>query len=161
MLLRPLIDPLLPNTSRRFESCGQAKSAGSVERIIDVNLNRLTEALRVVEDVVRLALEEPALLRRIRALRTRLGQQTRSLRRQVIESRGSEADPGREDRFDRARRNCLEDILMANLKRAQEAARVLEEMLKLEQLRLAAQLKEVRFSLYDIEKELLTTLDRR
>jgi thiamine-phosphate pyrophosphorylase len=42
---------------------------------------------------------------------------------------------------------------MANLKRAQEAARVLEEMLKLEDTRLSARMKEVRFRLYDVERD--------
>jgi len=107
----------------------------------------------VVEDVVRLGMDRPALLRRVRALRTRLGRETRALRRGVIVSRGSESDPGRGDRFDRTRRRSLEDVLAANLKRAQEAARVLEEVLKLEDARLAARMKEVRFQLYDVEKQ--------
>lgn len=94
-------------------------------------------------------------------MRTGVSRQTRSLRRRVIASRCSESDLGRTDRFDRARRRSIEDVLLANLKRAQEAARVLEEVLKLERLRLAARLKAVRFSLYDIEKEMLMTLNRR
>jgi hypothetical protein len=42
-----------------------------IARIIDVNLNRLTEGLRVVEDVVRLGLERkrlPASVRKLRRL---------------------------------------------------------------------------------------------
>jgi len=122
-------------------------------RIVDVNLNRLTEALKVLEDVVRLGLEDRRLLARIRALRERVSRATRSLRRQVITSRQSESDLGRSDRFDRMKRRGLEDVLMANFKRAEEAARVLEEVLKIETPRLAARCKEVRFRLYDLEKE--------
>ncbi len=110
---------------------------------------------------MRLSLESPELLQRVRTLRTEIGRQTSSLRRRVIASRCSESDLGRSDRFDRTRRRSIEDVLMANLKRAQEAARVLEEVLKLERVRLAGRMKEVRFSLYDMEKELLITLNRR
>jgi len=122
-------------------------------RIVDVNLNRLTEALRVVEDVVRLGLERPRLLGAVRRLRTRVSRDVLRLRRRVIRSRNSAADPGRPDRFDRTRRRSLADVLMANCKRAQEAARVLEEVLKTGEPELAARFKEVRFRLYDIEQQ--------
>lgn len=132
----------------------------SADRITDVNLNRLTEALRVVEDVVRLGLESRRLLQRVRGLRTRVGREVRLLRRRVILARDSAADPGRPDRFDRTRRRSLEDVLLANLKRAEEAARVLEEVLKLGEPKLAARFKEVRFRLYDIEGLALQMLER-
>lgn len=122
-------------------------------RIIDVNLNRLTEGLRVVEDVVRLGLEDRRLLAGIRKLRTQVGRDVRALRRQVISSRKSETDLGRGDRFDRAKRKSLDDVLLANFKRAEESARVLEEVLKVVEPALAGKLKAVRFRLYDLERE--------
>lgn len=124
-------------------------------RIIDVNLNRLTEGLRVVEDVVRLALENRRLLACIRKLRTQVGRDVLALRRQVIPGRRSEFDLGRGDRFDRARRKSLEDVLLANFKRAEESSRVLEEVLKVSDPDLAGKFKAVRFRLYDIEREAL------
>lgn len=124
-------------------------------RIIDVNLNRLTEGLRVVEDVVRLGLESRGLLAGVRKLRTQVGRDVRVLRRQVISSRQSETDLGRGDRFDRAKRKSLDDVLLANFKRAEEAARVLEEVLKVVEPALAGKLKAVRFRLYDLEREAL------
>jgi thiamine-phosphate pyrophosphorylase len=123
------------------------------DRIIDVNLNRLSEGLRVVEDIVRLGLEKKRLLAGVRGLRTRIGKDTRALRKRVILSRESETDLGRGDRFDRTKRKSLEDVLLANFKRAEEAARVLEEVLKLSDKSLAARFKAVRFRLYDLEKE--------
>ncbi|MBN2464921.1 thiamine-phosphate pyrophosphorylase [candidate division WOR-3 bacterium] len=121
-------------------------------RIIDVNLNRLTEGLRVVEDVVRLALEDRRLLVGIRRLRTQVGKDVRTLRRQVISSRKSETDLGRGDRFDRTKRKSLVDVLLANFKRAEESARVLEEVLKVSEPGLAGKFKAVRFRLYDFER---------
>jgi len=122
-------------------------------RIIDANLNRVTEGLRVVEDIVRLGLEKPRLLAGVRSLRTRIGRETRALRKSVISSRQSETDLGRGDRFDRTKRKNLEDVLLANFKRAEEAARVLEEVLKVEEPKLAGKLKAARFRLYDLEKQ--------
>jgi thiamine-phosphate pyrophosphorylase len=124
-------------------------------RITDANLNRLTEGLRVVEDVLRLGLEHKGLLRSVRTLRTRIGEETRELRRRVVAQRRSEDDPGRPDRFDRTKRRDLTDVLAANLKRCQEACRVLEEVLKIDDSRLSAKFKQARFRLYDLERQAL------
>jgi hypothetical protein len=129
------------------------RAGAAASRIIDVNLNRLTEGLRVAEDVVRLALEDRRLLAGIRKLRTQVGRDVRALRRQVIPSRKSEADLGRGDRFDRTKRKSLEDVMLANFKRAEESARVLEEVLKVSEPGLSGKFKAVRFRLYDLERE--------
>lgn len=121
-------------------------------RIIDANLNRLTEGLKVVEDVLRLGFEARALLAPVRRLRNSLCRPLAALRREVVGFRASETDPGRPDRFDRLRRRDLDDVLRANLKRAQESCRVLEETLKVARPGLAPGLKAARFRLYDIEK---------
>ena len=133
-------------------------ASDAVARIIDVNLNRLTEGLRVVEDVVRLGLEDRRLLAGIRKLRTQVGRDVRALRRQVVASRKSETGLGRGDRFDRAKRKSLEDVLLANFKRAEESARVLEEVLKMVEPALAGKLKAVRFRLYDLEREAVAAI---
>ena len=127
-------------------------------RIVDANLNRLTEGLKVVEDVVRFGLERKGLLRSVRALRVRVGVDTRSLRRQVVAGRDSERDAGRGDRFDRTARRDLADVLLANFKRAEESARVLEEVLKTTDAKLAARFKAARFRLYDLEKKAIEAI---
>lgn len=124
-------------------------------RIVDANLNRLTEGLKVVEDVLRLGLEHKGLLRSVRALRTQVGKEMRELRRRVVAQRRSEDDPGRPDRFDRTKRQDLTDVLAANFKRCQEACRVLEEVLKIDDPRLSTRLKQARFRLYDLERQAL------
>ena len=104
---------------------------------------------------MRLGLEDRRLLAGIRKLRTQVGRDVRALRRQVISSRKSETDLGRGDRFDRAKRKSLDDVLLANFKRAEESARVLEEVLKVVEPALAGKFKAVRFRLYDLEREAL------
>ncbi|UCG43620.1 MAG: thiamine-phosphate pyrophosphorylase [candidate division WOR-3 bacterium] len=129
-------------------------------RIIDVNLNRLLEGLKVIEDITRLGLDNKVLLRSVRALRNRVGRDTRSLRHSVLSARDSEQDPGRGDRFDRLRRRNLADVLAANFRRTQESSRVLEELLKVEAPALSPKLKSVRFRLYDLEKKALQAAER-
>jgi len=128
-------------------------------RIVDVNLNRLTEGLRVVEDIVRLGFEQKQLLSGIRRLRTRVGKEILDLRKQVILSRDSKTDLGRGDRFDRMKRRNLDDVLLANFKRAEESARVLEEVLKIEESKLSGRFKRIRFRLYDLEKQAVKALN--
>jgi len=129
------------------------------ERIIDVNLNRLSEGLKVAEDVIRFAAERPGVLRSIRSLRVRVGRETARLRQRVISNRRSEADPGRAAKFDRTTRKGLADVLSANFRRAEEASRVLEEILKVAEPALSGRFKAVRFRLYDLEKRALCGLD--
>jgi thiamine-phosphate pyrophosphorylase len=131
------------------------------ERIIDANLNRLSEALKVVEDLCRLELADPGLVRRVRGLRNDLNPVVIPLRQRVIGYRDSRADLGRESDFDKTLRADLRDVLVANLKRAQEACRVLEEAGKLEIWGLSPDFKRTRFALYDLEQEIAVRLARR
>ena len=130
-------------------------------RIIDVNLNRLTEALKVVEDITRLELGDAGLLRRVRGLRARLNPVVIPLRRRVVSYRRSGSDPGRGRGFDRTGRRDLGEVLVANLKRAQEACRVLEEVTKPETWGLSPGFKAARFALYDLEQDVAAKLARR
>lgn len=127
----------------------------TIARIVDANLNRLNEGLKVIEDIVRLGMNNPVLLTRIRTLRTRLGKIFLPLRLSVVQFRNSGQDPGRQDRFDRLKRKSLTDVLWVNFKRAEEASRVLEEVLKIDQPDYARRIKIVRFTLYDLEKRAL------
>jgi thiamine-phosphate pyrophosphorylase len=124
----------------------------SQNRIIDVNINRLTEGLRVVEEIVRFEFEDMKLLNSIRRIHNRLTRTIKNYRKAIIPFRKSETDLGRSDKFDKIKRQSLFDVLFANLKRSEEAARVLEEIIKINDPKMSAFFKEIRFSLYDIEK---------
>ena len=73
----------------------------SQNRIIDVNINRLTEGLRVVEEIVRFEIEDAKLLTSIRKIRNRLAKVLKNYRITVIPFRKSETDLGRSDKFDK------------------------------------------------------------
>lgn len=125
------------------------------DRIIDVNLNRLSEGLRVVEDIIRFKFEDKESLNTIRNLKRKLWQNLGETRKKVIWSRKSEQDIGRAAQFDRTNRTNIPDVLTANLKRSQESARVLEELFKITKPEATNLFKKIRFTLYDLEKEIL------
>ena len=128
------------------------------DRIIDVNLNRLTEGLRVIEDIARFKKEDQQTVNLIRNLKRKIWQNMGEMRKKTILSRQSQKDIGRAPKFDQTARNNLNDILTANIKRCQEASRVLEELLKLKNRQLSGIFKNIRFILYDLEKGLINTI---
>jgi thiamine-phosphate pyrophosphorylase len=124
------------------------------DQIIDVNLNRLSEGIKVLEDLARFYFRDYQTLQRIRNLKQSLWQKFGAIRKQAILSRQSEKDLGRKIRYDIHKRGNLVDILTVNFKRSQEASRILEELFKLINTKHTGFFKDLRFKLYDLEKRL-------
>lgn len=122
-------------------------------RIIDANLNRATEGLRVVEDVFRYGLDDSRMQQKLKTLRHRLASAVDFspfiAARNALSDVGFEAKGALENK-----RSSLKDILRANIKRVQEALRVLEEMLKLHSPETSGVMKEIRYACYEIEREM-------
>jgi len=126
------------------------------ERILDVNLNRLTESLKLIEDYVRFVMEDPSLLENIRRLRASFLDIKRSIPiKNFILHRQSENDLGREPDFDLIPRKTDDDILLANFSRAKESSRIIEEVLRKRVRKLSKHLKSLRFEIYDLEKKVV------
>jgi hypothetical protein len=70
-------------------------------------------------------------------------------------SRDILGDVGRGSIASESERACVEDVLYANCQRVKESLRVLEEFAKLKSPRVAADIKELRYAVYDIEKKAL------
>lgn len=122
-------------------------------RLLDANLDRAREGLRVLEDWCRFGLESEALVRRLRDLRQRLGQLHRD---QYRWARHTAADPATGLTHPaQAARLQVADVLAANAARVQEALRVLEEFGRLEDPALAREAAAIRYALYDLEVEVL------
>jgi thiamine-phosphate pyrophosphorylase len=131
---------------------------GKILRIIDANLNRGTEGLRVVEEICRFVLEDQKLTVRVKTLR---GQLSRIVPATLLVHRDSAGDVGREPYTkDEGRRTRVEDVFRANIKRAEEAVRVLEEFGKLIKPAYGRKFKVVRFELYSLEKEIVPRLSK-
>jgi len=125
-------------------------------RVIDANLNRAREALRVAEDIMRFIFDSPSVTRDLKLIRHGISGVIKSMPRynkDYLMSRSSETDVGRPtSRPERIRRGYA-DILYANLERAKESLRVLEEFFKLFDLKKSESFKSLRYKLYAIEKK--------
>lgn len=133
------------------------KNEGKILRIIDANLNRATEGLRVVEEICRFILEDAKLTLAVKQLRGRLSK----IIRHELANRDSAGDVGREPYTkNEQNRAGLENIFKANIKRAEEAVRCLEEFSKLLKPSYGKAFKALRFEIYDLEKRLTTRLSK-
>ncbi|MCF7869826.1 MAG: thiamine-phosphate pyrophosphorylase [Candidatus Omnitrophica bacterium] len=123
--------------------------------IIDANFNRCKEGLRVSEDIFRFTAKDDKLRKKIRNQRHKLVKIiTPALIQAAIIQRYSKKDLGKKlDSLENDRDN-LSDILYANLQRAKESLRVLEEFSKLVDKKNTAKIKNLRYAIYDLEKEI-------
>jgi thiamine-phosphate pyrophosphorylase len=140
-------------------------SANSTLRIIDENLDRLAEGLRVLEDTARMLLDDAGLTSRLKTIRHDLVRRSLDFNLALLDSRDSVGDVGEmavAEGENPARELPL--IVLANARRVQEALRVLEELAKLPEFQPnldSAAYKAARFKLYTIEKELVDRLVRK
>ena len=130
----------------------------SIFRALDANCNRAREGFRVAEDVARFVMNDSRLLTRLKKLRHGVTSAEKSLfgsPKLRSTARNVEKDLGRgnKEKREKVRRNSQE-LLKANLKRAQEALRSLEEFSKLIQHPASAQFKRLRYESYKIEENL-------
>jgi len=118
-------------------------------RLIDANLNRLREGIRVVEDIYRYIFNDKDVASQLKALRhkARISQYE-----QLLSSRDIQNDILKNSTKSEQTRKNLKSILIANFKRAQESSRVLEEFTKLIDISISENFKNIRYSLYHLEK---------
>lgn len=117
-------------------------------RIIDANLNRLREGIRVVEDIFRYVYNDKTTALKLKELR-HLSRITLYL--ELLETRDIKNDVLRESIKSEQNRSDLYSILIANFKRAQESSRVLEEFCKLLSVEDSENFKYIRYELYNLE----------
>lgn len=125
----------------------------AILRVLDANLNRAREGLRVLEDTARFVWNHAELFRRFRAERHRLDHLTRKFYPALVRSRQSQKDEGR--KIIEPKRKNSAGIVAANMRRCEESLRVLEEYGKLFSDNAAAEFKKSRFRIYDLEKLVL------
>ena len=123
-------------------------------RVIDANLNRLKEGIRVIEDIARYIHNNKELASQLKSLRH---QSKIDDLQNLLSTRDSVNDVLRPTVESEMNRSDLESIIVANYKRAQESSRVLEEMYKIVDPALSENFKNIRYTLYALEKENLLT----
>jgi len=146
-----------------------------VLRIIDANINRASEGLRLLEDVARFILNDAGLSQQLKAVRHGLAEETKSLGVKLLSQRDSEQDvghphpiplPSRERGMD-IEASSLQDlpgVITANAKRVAESLRVIEELAKLPEMSSmlnSAKFEQLRFTLYTLEQRLISRILRQ
>jgi thiamine-phosphate pyrophosphorylase len=125
----------------------------AIYRILDANLDRAREGLRIIEEWCRLGLNNQPLAEECKQIRQELAQWHSWELRQARDTPG---DVGTDLSHPQEEiRDSIEQLLQANLCRAQEALRVLEEYSKLYEPQMAAACKQLRYRVYTIESSLL------
>jgi thiamine-phosphate pyrophosphorylase len=135
-----------------------AATPQTVHRILDANLDRAREGLRVIEDWCRFGLNRTDLTDEIKSLRQTLAHWHRPELRQARDTPGDAGTALTHPQ--EATRTDLPHLLQANFCRVEEALRVLEEYGKLYNAAMGADCKQMRYRVYALNSELLGD-DRR
>ena len=131
-------------------------AAKKINRVIDANINRAREALRVCEDISRFLLSNRRLSEELKTIRHRISSLSARLpigKKALLGSRESSADIGRTAGFDRPWKKDIASIYSANIRRSQESLRVLEEFSSVIDGNAQGEFKRLRFKLYTLEKK--------
>jgi len=117
-------------------------------RLLDANLNRLKEGIRVIEDIYRYIYNNKEISTQLKHIRhsIRVGNY-----KELLLHRDIKNDVLKKTTSSETNRNSIEDIIIANFKRAEESSRVLEEIYKLFDIELSEHFKTIRYSIYDLE----------
>jgi thiamine-phosphate pyrophosphorylase len=129
-------------------------------RTVDANINRVSEGLRVLEDVSRFIVEDANATRLLKSVRHQVNRMAGDLGIHLLLSRNSEGDIGAGNDLVKEHSD-LYAMVRANAKRAQEGLRVLEELAKLPGLKdviPAEELRQSRYLVYSIEVSLISQL---
>ncbi len=151
------------------DSQSQISDSSSVHRILDASINRAGEGIRVVEDVVRMALQDLHLSQKLKQLRHDLTQAVSAISlTHRIAARDTVGDVGCTVQTETEyQRTSLSDsmeampdsgMVRANLSRTQQALRTIEEFSKLIDVDIAKRVEQIRYRSYTLEKAVLTTL---
>ncbi|MFH0777095.1 MAG: thiamine-phosphate pyrophosphorylase [Candidatus Eisenbacteria bacterium] len=131
-------------------------------RAIDANSNRVSEGLRVVEEIARFLLDDARLTETLKHLRHAIREATEHIGGSVtslVEARESEGDVGRPmSTQDSSERKDVVGLVAANMRRSEEGLRVLEELSAAFDEEISNKFKKWRFELYTLEKGIIARL---
>ena len=128
-------------------------------RIIDASANRAREGLRVMEDCARFLLDDGSLCGRIKRARHDLADALRGVLGDAIVERdtGGDVGTGVSTASERVRVGGR-DVVIAAGKRVGEALRSIEEWSKIDCPAASGAVERVRYSVYDIERDLVVAM---
>lgn len=126
-----------------------------VDRIIDANINRSKEGLRVCEEITRFILNSRSLTSALKKIRHEIDLAAEGLasKASLLRERASLKDVGEKIYINELKRRNIKDVFFANIQRVKESVRVLEEFSKLKDVKSALRFKRARYKIYEIEKK--------
>jgi thiamine-phosphate pyrophosphorylase len=132
----------------------------AIHRIIDANINRAKEGLRVCEEIARFILNSRSLTSEFKKIRHKIEAVLKLFPSYMtlLEERKSLKDVGRDIYINELKRRDYQDIFLANIQRVKESIRVLEEFTKLINRNIAIEFKRIRYDIYEIEKKVIKRL---
>lgn len=136
-----------------------------IYRILDANVNRASEGIRVVEDICRFYFENENLTEKLRNIRHNIRKSLKDIDVYMIDERDSEHDIGKNITLNSIidKKDSISQIITANFKRALEAVRVIEEILKtLDNMYLIGKnFEAIRYELYYLEKDVTQLINKK
>ncbi|HLO88617.1 MAG TPA: thiamine phosphate synthase [Nostocaceae cyanobacterium] len=124
-----------------------------IHRILDANLDRAREGLRIIEEWCRFGLNHAQFAAECKQMRQEIGSWHTSELRAARDTLG---DPGTNlTHPQEEQRTDIASLLHANFARVQEAMRVLEEYGKLHHAEMGKSFKQMRYQVYTLETNLL------
>ena len=134
-------------------------------RLVDANVNRASEGLRVLEDLARFVVNNQALSHELKQVRHELAVLIQPLGARLLSCRDSITDVGREsDLRAGVPAGDFLAVVRANAKRAEESFRVLEEFSRLPEIGSyigVVDIERLRYSTYELEKRLAGCILRK
>lgn len=139
-------------TESSSSGLGSGLERSTIYRILDANLDRAREGLRIIEEWCRFGLNNPQFTEECKDLRQALSHWHTG---QIRASRDTPNDPGTELTHPQEQQRAnITEVLRSNFCRTQEALRVLEEYGKLHAEPMAAACKQMRYRVYTLESNL-------
>ncbi|MCX7957251.1 MAG: thiamine-phosphate pyrophosphorylase [Endomicrobia bacterium] len=132
------------------------KISKDILKILDASINRITEGLRVIEEVLRFLYKDSENYKILRKLRHEVAKLFFGLYRAMLKQRDSTLDPGR--MVGERKYSYIYEILISNFHRVTESLRVLEEISKLIDIKRVLKVKKIRYQVYDLEKRIIEKL---
>ena len=134
----------------------------NIGRIIDANLNRVKEGLRVCEEITRFILDNHKFTAQFKQVRHKIDFLGSKIcpPAKLFSQRNTQADVGRFNSRGELKRGNCKDIFWANSQRVKESLRVLEEFSKLTDFRVALGFKQLRYKIYEIEQESFEKIEK-
>ena len=126
-------------------------------KILDANLNRTREGLRVCEDIARFSTIDKVVASSLKKARHSVTNAMLSSKRPLLKTlvlaRNTKNDALKHLDFKKHKNPDIADIFMSNIERVKESLRVLEECSKMLDEGMSRKYRKIRFNVYDIEKK--------